>query len=131
MKLGVAATAPFGADVLERLARAHDVAVLVTRLSKPAGRGRRVTPPPAKIVAERLGIPVLQVDRFYDFDSDEVDVMIAERSREVREPLALRTDVALTCGPYASRCTLARRRAVSTRVSGTNGLPSTASAWSR
>ena len=75
-RIAVAATAPFGADVLERLARAHDVAVLVTRLSKPAGRGRRVTPPPAKIVAERLGIPVLQVDRFYDFDSDEVDVMI-------------------------------------------------------
>jgi methionyl-tRNA formyltransferase len=76
VKLGVAATAPFGADVLDRLARAYDVAVLVTRSSKPAGRGRRVTPPPAKVVADRLGIPVAQVDRASEFDPSDVDVMI-------------------------------------------------------
>ena len=62
-RLAVAATAAFGADVLERLARRHDVAALLTRPDQPAGRGRRVTPPPAKVVAERLGIPVLQPDR--------------------------------------------------------------------
>ena len=62
-RLAVAATAAFGADVLERLAGRHDVAALLTRPDQPAGRGRRVTPPPAKVVAERLGIPVLQPDR--------------------------------------------------------------------
>lgn len=63
MKLAVAATAPFGADVLERLAARHEVAALLTRPDSPAGRGRRVTAPPAKVVAERLGIPVLQPER--------------------------------------------------------------------
>ena len=62
-RIAVAATAPFGADVLERLADRHDVAVLLTRPDAPAGRGRRVASPPAKLVAERLGIAVLQPDR--------------------------------------------------------------------
>jgi methionyl-tRNA formyltransferase len=62
-RIAVAATAPFGADVLERLAATHDVAALVTRPDRPQGRGRRVAPPPAKQVAERLGIPVLQPER--------------------------------------------------------------------
>ncbi len=63
MKIAVAATAPFGADVLERLAARHDVAALLTRPDRPAGRGRKLAAPPAKTVAERLGIPVLQPER--------------------------------------------------------------------
>jgi len=63
VSLAVAATAPFGADVLERLAEQHDVSFLLTRPDKPRGRGRRVAPPPAKAAAERLGIPVLQPQR--------------------------------------------------------------------
>ncbi len=62
-RIAVAATAPFGADVLERLAREHEVTVLLTRPDARQGRGRKVAPPPAKIVAERLAIPVLQPDR--------------------------------------------------------------------
>src|SRR5437763_6715404 len=62
-RIAVAATAPFGADVLERLAARHEVAALVTRPDRPRGRGRRIAPPPAKRVAERLGIPVLQPER--------------------------------------------------------------------
>src|SRR4051812_50164942 len=60
MKITVAATAPFGADVLERLAQHHDVELLLTRPDKPRGRGRTLQPTPAKQVAERLGIPVEQ-----------------------------------------------------------------------
>ena len=60
--IAVAATAPFGADVLERLAATHEVSVLLTRPDAPAGRGRKPSPPPAKEAAERLGIPVLQPD---------------------------------------------------------------------
>jgi methionyl-tRNA formyltransferase len=59
-RIAVAATAPFGADVLERLARCHEVAVLLTRPDRPRGRGRRLQPTPAKAVAERLGIAVAQ-----------------------------------------------------------------------
>ena len=62
-RVAVAATAPFGAEVLERLAAKHEVAALLTRPDAPAGRGRRVVAPPAKRVAERLGIPVLQPER--------------------------------------------------------------------
>jgi methionyl-tRNA formyltransferase len=62
-RIGVAATAPFGAEVLERLADRHDVAFLLTRPDRPAGRGRKSTAPAAKVAAERLGIPVLQPDR--------------------------------------------------------------------
>jgi methionyl-tRNA formyltransferase len=62
-RVAVAATAPFGTDVLERLAARHDVTALLTRPDAPRGRGRRLAPPPAKVVAERLGIPVLQPER--------------------------------------------------------------------
>ena len=62
-RLAVAATAPFGADVVERLAARHEISCVLTRPDAPAGRGRRLASPPAKAVAERLGIPVLQPER--------------------------------------------------------------------
>ena len=58
-RIAVAATAPFGADVLERLAAKHDVVQLLTRPDAPRGRGQKLAPSPAKEVAERLGIPVV------------------------------------------------------------------------
>jgi methionyl-tRNA formyltransferase len=57
--IAVAATAPFGADVLERLAAEHDVVELLTRPDAPRGRGRKLAPSAAKEVAERLGIAVV------------------------------------------------------------------------
>ena len=63
MRLAVAATAPFGADVLERLAQQHDVTALLTRPDAPRGRGRKTASPPAKEAAERLGIRVVQPPR--------------------------------------------------------------------
>ena len=68
-RIAVAATAPFGADVLERLAQQHDVALLLTRPDSPRGRGRTLQPTAAKAVAERLGIPVTQPARL-DADTD-------------------------------------------------------------
>jgi methionyl-tRNA formyltransferase len=65
-RIAVAATAPFGADVLERLAAEHEVVQLFTRPDKPRGRGRKLAPPPAKAVAERLGIPVEQPAKLDD-----------------------------------------------------------------
>ncbi len=65
-KIAVAATGAFGADVLERLAADHEVVQLFTRPDKPAGRGRRVAAPPAKEVAERLGIPLEQPAKLDD-----------------------------------------------------------------
>src|SRR5207247_9179175 len=60
VRLAVAATAPLGADVLERLAAEHDIEYLLTRPDRPRGRGRKLAPPPAKETADRLGIEVRQ-----------------------------------------------------------------------
>jgi methionyl-tRNA formyltransferase len=75
VRLGIAATAPFGADVLRRLAERRDVAFLLTRPDRPQGRGRRLAPQPAKVAAEELGIPVLQPERLgpdVELDADAV-----------------------------------------------------------
>ena len=77
-RIAVAATAPFGADVLERLARRHEIAYLLTRPDKPRGRGRRVARSPAKVVAERLGIDVRDPERLdatFGADADTVVVV--------------------------------------------------------
>jgi methionyl-tRNA formyltransferase len=58
------ATGAFSIPSLEALAGAgHEVAALVTQPDRESGRGRVLTPPRVKPVAERLGIPVLQVER--------------------------------------------------------------------
>jgi methionyl-tRNA formyltransferase len=75
MRLAVAATAPFGADVLERLAAKHEITALLTRPDAPRGRGRRTGAPPAKQTAERLGLRVLQParpERGLDLGADTV-----------------------------------------------------------
>lgn len=74
--VGVAATAPLGADVLERLAQRHPVAWVLTRPDRPAGRGRRLTPPAAKVTAERLGLEVRQPERPTADDVDGVDRIV-------------------------------------------------------
>ncbi len=59
-RFGFAASAPFGADVLERLAGRHEIAFLLTQPDAPAGRGRGLRPTPAKLKALQLGIPVVE-----------------------------------------------------------------------
>jgi methionyl-tRNA formyltransferase len=76
-RLAVAATAPLGADLLERLAEKHDIAYLLTRPDRPRGRGLRVAAPPAKEAAERLGIEVHQPERLDDAFDPEVDTVVA------------------------------------------------------
>jgi methionyl-tRNA formyltransferase len=61
--IAVAATAPFCADVFERLAKVWEVTAVLTRPDAASGRGRRMTAPPAKAAAARLRIPVLQPER--------------------------------------------------------------------
>jgi methionyl-tRNA formyltransferase len=63
LTVAVAATAPLGADVLERLAANREIAFLLTRPDRPRGRGRQIGAPPAKETAERLGIEVRQPER--------------------------------------------------------------------
>jgi methionyl-tRNA formyltransferase len=76
MRIGVAATAPFGADVLERLARTQEVAFLLTRPDAPRGRGRRLAAPPAKEAALALGLDVLQPERPAAAELPSVEAMV-------------------------------------------------------
>jgi methionyl-tRNA formyltransferase len=76
MRLAVAATAPFGADVLERVAATHEITALLTRPDAPRGRGRRLAAPPAKETAERLGIRVLQPPRLEPGLGIEADMVV-------------------------------------------------------
>jgi methionyl-tRNA formyltransferase len=87
LRVAVAATAPFGADVLERLAAGHEIAYLLTRPDRPRGRGRNLGPPPAKEAAERLGIEVRQPENLSDFDPEEETVVLAAYGALVPEPV--------------------------------------------
>ena len=59
-RIGFAASAPFGADVLERLAERHEIAFVLTQPDAPAGRGRGLRPAPGKLTALKLGLPVVE-----------------------------------------------------------------------
>ncbi len=86
-RIGVAATAPFGADVLERLADRYEIPFVLTRPDRPAGRGRRATAPPAKLVAERLGIPVLQPERPAEAELDADTIVLVAYGALIPAPL--------------------------------------------
>jgi methionyl-tRNA formyltransferase len=76
MRIAVAATAPFGADVLERLAQMHEIALLLTRPDKPRGRGRTLQPTLAKQVASRLDIPVAQPAKLDESVEIPADIVV-------------------------------------------------------
>jgi methionyl-tRNA formyltransferase len=60
-------TSWFAADVLRRLVDAgHAPALVVTRPDRPAGRGRKLTPPAVADAARELDLPLVQPDRLDD-----------------------------------------------------------------
>ena len=77
MKLAVAATAPFGAAILEGLSARHDIEFLITRPDRRQGRGRKKAAPPAKETAKRLGIPVEQPERLTAYPGEARVVVVA------------------------------------------------------
>ena len=54
------------------LGEGHEVVGVVTRPDRPTGRGRVLTPPPVKVVAEEEGIAVLQPERPRGADFERV-----------------------------------------------------------
>ncbi len=75
MRFGFAATAAFGAAVLERLARHHEIAFVLTQPDAPAGRGRGLRPTPAKLTALKLALPV--VERLEELPDEPAIVLVA------------------------------------------------------
>ena len=60
-------TSEFAAAILRALAGSpHRPQLVVTRPDRPAGRGRKLTPPPVAVVARELGIDVDQPDAVND-----------------------------------------------------------------
>lgn len=61
-------TPEFAVPSLERLVAQPDfsVVLVVTQPDRPAGRGRRLQPPPVKTRALELGLPVMQPERLRD-----------------------------------------------------------------
>ena len=69
---------------LDALAEVCDVETVVTRPDRPRGRSRRPQPPPVKVRAEELGIPVVQpstrpelTEWFSGLDRPDVGVVVA------------------------------------------------------
>ncbi len=61
LRLAYAGTPGFAVPALRALAGAgHEIAGVFTQPDRPAGRGRRLTPPPVKQAAQELGVPVHQ-----------------------------------------------------------------------
>lgn len=60
MRIVFFGTAEFGEPSLRALSAEHEIAAVVTACDAPRGRGRRIAPPPIKVVAEELGLPVMQ-----------------------------------------------------------------------
>ena len=53
----------FALPGLQGLAASYNVVGVVTQPDRKSGRGRRMTPPPVKVLAEELGLPVIQPAR--------------------------------------------------------------------
>ena len=55
---------------LDECARLHEVAAVLTRPDRPSGRGLKLSPPPVKLAAQRLGLNVIQPNDPGESDSE-------------------------------------------------------------
>ncbi|HWR21064.1 MAG TPA: methionyl-tRNA formyltransferase [Verrucomicrobiae bacterium] len=64
MRVSFMGTPMFALPSLRALiAAGHDICLVVTQPDRPAGRGRVPTPPPVKLAAQELGLPILQPEK--------------------------------------------------------------------
>ncbi|MBT3346547.1 MAG: methionyl-tRNA formyltransferase [Gemmatimonadetes bacterium] len=76
MKLAFMGTPQFAVPTLRALhASSHDVRLVVTNPDRPAGRGRKLRPPPVKEAALDLGLPLLQPE---GVDDERLDQALRE-----------------------------------------------------
>jgi len=62
----------FALPSLRRLAQAYPVVGVITQPDRPAGRGRTLTPPPVKLLALELGLPLIQLERLRHPDAMQI-----------------------------------------------------------
>lgn len=83
MKLIFAGTPDFAVAPLRKIyENGFEIVGVITQIDKPQGRKGVLTPPPVKVAAEKLGIPVLQPEKIRD---------------HVDELRALNADLLVTC----------------------------------
>ncbi|KMK77352.1 methionyl-tRNA formyltransferase [Alkalihalobacillus pseudalcaliphilus] len=63
MKIVFMGTPDFSVPVLKQLAEVYEVVAVVTQPDRPVGRKKVLTPPPVKVAATELNIPVLQPEK--------------------------------------------------------------------
>ncbi|HJW90577.1 MAG TPA: methionyl-tRNA formyltransferase, partial [Anaerolineales bacterium] len=61
----------FALPTLRALAGDYQLVGVVTQPDRPAGRGRNLTPPPVKPLAQELGLPVIQPRRLREPEAME------------------------------------------------------------
>ena len=67
MKIVYMGTPDFAVPPLEKLIESHhQVALVVTQPDRIKGRGKKLLPPPVKVLAEEKGIPVIQPEKIKD-----------------------------------------------------------------
>ena len=67
MRILFMGTPQFAVPSLERLYESFEIVGIITQPDRPAGRGKRLRPPPVKLLAQELGLPVHQPERIRDF----------------------------------------------------------------
>ena len=78
MRIVFMGTPAFAVPSLERLARDHEVALVVTRPDAVRGRGKRLVPSPVKARAQELGLEVIECTRM----TDDVKARLADAAAE-------------------------------------------------
>lgn len=64
MRVVFMGTPEFAIPSLQAIVKSgHEVVLVVTQPDKPAGRGLKLKPPPVKVVAQQMGLPVFQPEK--------------------------------------------------------------------
>ncbi len=67
MKILFMGTPQFAVPSLRALSENFEIIGVITQPDRPAGRGKKLTPPPVKVLAQELGVQVYQPERIKDF----------------------------------------------------------------
>lgn len=96
MKLLFLGTSDLAASSLASLHESsHEVSLVVTQPDRGAGRGQKTTPPPVKVMAETLGLPVVQPENVNTRDFRALvrehapDVLVVAAFGQILRPLLL------------------------------------------
>jgi methionyl-tRNA formyltransferase len=85
----------FALPTLQALVKNYLVVGIVTQPDRPAGRGRVLTPPPVKILAQKLGLPVIQPRRLREPEAMEQlkswkpDLIVVAAFGQILRPVVL------------------------------------------